>query len=160
MQLLVQSCLHPSHAWSHATEIFSVPNRRLFPLPEIARYRKTSQNEKYTFFLFKKHNRYIDKRYRKQGKGKFSQGKGGTKTCDDSTSSIGSCVRASVTEARVTVYVCVHMPRDCVCERKDVHAYCSKMLAAQQKQDYALAELWGGGGGLCKVESLKSAEIK
>ena len=55
-------------------------------------------------------------------------------------------MRASVTEARVTVYVCVHMPRECVCERKDVHAYCSKMLAAQQKQDYALAELWGGGG--------------
>ena len=55
----------------------------------------------------------------------------------------------------MTVYVCVHMPRECVCERKDVHAYCSKMLAAQQKQDYALAELWGGGGGgLCKVESL------
>ena len=50
-------------------------------------------------------------------------------------------MRASVTEARVTVYVCVHMPRECVCERKDVHAYCSKMLAAQQKQDYALAEL-------------------
>ena len=44
--------------------------------------------------------------HRKQGKGKFSQGKGGTKTCHDS--SIGSCVRASVTEARVTVYVCVH----------------------------------------------------
>ena len=58
----------------------------------------------------------------------------------------------------MTVYVCVHMPRECVCERKDVHAYCSKMLAAQQKQDYALAELWRGGGGLCKVESLKSAE--
>ena len=54
-------------------------------------------------------------------------------------------MRASVTEARVTVYVCVHMPRECVCERKDVHAYCSKMLAAQQKKDYALAELWGGG---------------
>ena len=52
-----------------------------------------------------------------------------------------------MTEARVTVYVCMHMPRECVCERKDVHAYCSKMLAAQQKQDYALAELWGGGGG-------------
>ena len=66
-------------------------------------------------------------------------------------------MRASVTEARVTVYVCVHMPRECVCERKDVHAYCSKMLAAQQKKDYTLAELWGGGG-LCKVESLKSAE--
>ena len=30
-------------------------------------------------------------------------------------------MRASVTEARVTVYVCVHMPRECVCERKDVH---------------------------------------
>ena len=96
----------------------------------------------------KKHDRYIDKRYRKQGKGKFSQGKGGTKTCDDS--SIGSCARASVTEARVTVYVCVHMPRECVCERKDVHAYCSKMLAAQQKQDYALAELWGGGGDFAR----------
>ena len=40
---------------------------------------------------------------RKQGKGKFSQGNGGTKTCHDS--SIGSCVRASVTEARVTVHV-------------------------------------------------------
>ena len=26
------------------------------------------------------------------------------------------------------------MPRECVCERKDVHAYCSKMLAAQQKK--------------------------
>ena len=32
------------------------------------------------------------------------------------------------------VYVCVHMPRECVCKRKDVHAYCSKMLAAQQKK--------------------------
>ena len=61
----------------------------------------------------------------------------------------------------MTVYVCVHMPRECVCERKDVHAYCSKMLAAQQKQDYALAELWGGGGGggLCKVESLISRKV-
>ena len=26
-------------------------------------------------------------------------------------------MRASVTEARVTVYVCVHMPRECVCEK-------------------------------------------
>ena len=65
---------------------------------------------------------------RKQGKGKFRQGKGGTKTCHDR--SIGSCVRASVTEARVTVFVCVHMPRECVCERKDVHAYCSKTVLA------------------------------
>ena len=65
--------------------------------------------------VISKHDRYIDKRYRQQGKGKFSQGKGGTKTCDDS--SIGSCVRASVTEARVAVHVCVHMPRECVCER-------------------------------------------
>ena len=39
------------------------------------------------------------------GKGKFSQRKGGTKTCNDS--GIRSCVRASVTEARVTMYVCV-----------------------------------------------------
>ena len=74
----------------------------------------------------------LQRRIWKQGKGKFSQGKGETKTCHDS--SIGSCVRASVTEARVTVYVCVHMRRECVCERKDVHAYCSKMLAAQHKK--------------------------
>ena len=51
------------------------------------------------------YQRYViainDQNNRKQGKGKFSQGKGGTKTCHDS--SIGSCVRASVTEARVTV---------------------------------------------------------
>ena len=54
----------------------------------------------------------------------------------------------------MTVYVCVHMPRECVCERKDVHAYCSKMLAAQQK-DYALAELWGGGGGTLHFRNLR-----
>ena len=75
-------------------------------------------------FIQKLRNEKITQR----GKGKFSQGKGGTKTCNDS--SIGSCVRASVTEAHVTVYVWVHMPRECVYERKDVHAYCSKMLAA------------------------------
>ena len=53
------------------------------------------------------HSEYTAYNYIKQGKGKFSQGKGGTKTCHDS--SIGSCVRASVTEARVTMYVCVHV---------------------------------------------------
>ena len=57
----------------------------------------------------------------------------------------------------MTVYVCVHMPREGVCERKDVHAYCSKMLAAQQKKTMPWLN-YGGGGGLCKVESLKSAE--
>ena len=46
-------------------------------------------------------------------------------------------MRASVTEARVTVYVCVHMPRECVCEGKDVHAYCSKKLAAQQRHHFS-----------------------
>ena len=51
------------------------------------------------------------------------------KPCFDS--SIGSCVRACVTEARATVYVCVHMPKECVCERKDVHACCRKKLAAR-----------------------------
>ena len=56
-------------------------------------------------------------------------------------------MRASVTEARVTVYVCVHMPRECVCERKDVHAYCSKMLAAQQKKTMPWLNCGGGGGG-------------
>ena len=30
--------------------------------------------------------------------------------------------------------VCVHTPKECVCERKDVHACCRKMLAAQQKK--------------------------
>ena len=54
-------------------------------------------------------------------------------------------MRASVTEARAAVYVGVHMPKECVCERKDVHAYCSKMLAAQQKLTLsALAESWEG----------------
>ena len=48
----------------------------------------------------------------KTGEREIQQGKGGTKTCHDS--SIRSCVRASVTEARVTVYVCVHMRRECV----------------------------------------------
>ena len=38
MQLLVQSCLDPYHA----TEIFFVPNRRIFPLPKIVRYRNKS----------------------------------------------------------------------------------------------------------------------
>ena len=66
-------------------------------------------------FKSKVHNR---------GKGNSAgQGKGGTKNCNDS--GIGSCVRASVTEARVTVYVCVHMPRKFVCERKVVNAYCN-----------------------------------
>ena len=55
-------------------------------------------------------------------------------------------MRASVTEARVTVYVCVHMPRECVCERKYVHAYCSKMLAAQQKKTMPWLNCVGGGG--------------
>ena len=40
----------------------------------------------------------------------FSQGKGGTKTCNDS--GIGSCARASVAEARALVYVCVHMQKN------------------------------------------------
>ena len=54
-------------------------------------------------------------------------------------------MRASVIDGRVTVYVCVYMPRECVCERKDVHAYCSNMhmLAAQQTK----TKPWGGGGG-------------
>ena len=94
------------------------PKCTCFPIGDVDERRRERNNRVY---VLRDHNRYIDKRYRKQGKGKFSQGKGGTKTCDDS--SIGSCVRASVTEARVTVYVCVHMPRECVCERKDVHAY-------------------------------------
>ena len=61
----------------------------------------------------------------------LSKGKREKKPCFDS--SIGSCVRACVTEARATVYVCVHMPKECVCERKDVHACCRKKLAAQQR---------------------------
>ena len=40
-----------------------------------------------------------------------SKGIGGKKKlCIDS--SIGSCVRACVTDARATVYVCVHMPKE------------------------------------------------
>ena len=70
----------------------------------------------------------VDKKEEEEGERREKE----QKTCHDS--SIGSCVRASVTEARVTVYVCVHMPREWVCERKDVHAYCSKLLAAQQKK--------------------------
>ena len=44
----------------------------------------------------------------------FSQGRGGTETCDDS--SIGSCVRTSVTEARATLYMYVRActPKECV----------------------------------------------
>ena len=38
MQLLIQSCLDPSHA----TEIFSLPNRRIFSLPKIVRNRNKS----------------------------------------------------------------------------------------------------------------------
>ena len=38
MQLLVQNCLDPSRA----TEIFSVPKRRIFALPKIVRYRNKS----------------------------------------------------------------------------------------------------------------------
>ena len=98
--------------------------------------------------------------------GKFSEGKGGTKTCNDSN--IGwSCVRASVTEARVMVFVCVHVAKECVdlhvCERKDVHANCSKMLAAQQKKGYALAELWGTGilqGWESKVSRKVTAQLR
>ena len=40
-------------------------------------------------------------------------------------------MRACVTKTRATVYVCVLMPEECVCERKDKHA-CRKKLAAQQ----------------------------
>ena len=40
-----------------------------------------------------------------------SKGIGGKKKpCTDS--SIGSCVRACVTDARATLYVCVHMPKE------------------------------------------------
>ena len=39
-----------------------------------------------------------------------SKGIAGKKPCTDS--SIGSCVRACVTDARATVYVCVHMPKE------------------------------------------------
>ena len=51
------------------------------------------------------------------------------------------------------------MPKECVhvCERKDVHAYCSKMLAAQQKKTMPWLN-YGGGGGLFKAESRKSSE--
>ena len=38
MQLLVQNCLDPCRA----TEIFSVPKRRIFALPKIVRYRNKS----------------------------------------------------------------------------------------------------------------------
>ena len=44
-------------------------------------------------------------------------------------------MRACVTEARATVYVCVHMPKECVCERKDVRERCRKKLAAQQRRN-------------------------
>ena len=57
------------------------------------------------------------------GKGNSAKGKEEQKTCNDS--SIGSCVRATVTEARR--HTC-----DGVCVRGN--AYCSKMLAAQQKK--------------------------
>ena len=43
------------------------------------------------------------------------------KPCTDS--SIGSCVRACVTDARATVYVCVHMPKEVYeIEKMCVHA--------------------------------------
>ena len=54
-------------------------------------------------------------------------------------------MRASVTEARATVYVCVHTPREC--ERKDVHAYCTKMLAAQQTKPWLK---YGGEGDFAR----------
>ena len=38
------------------------------------------------------------------------------------------------------------MPKECVCERKDVHAYCSKMLAAQQKKTMPWLNHGRGGG--------------
>ena len=53
----------------------------------------------------------------------FSQGRGGTETCDDS--SIGSCVRTrSVTGARATVYVRVglYAKRMCIIVCEDTHA--------------------------------------
>ena len=39
------------------------------------------------------------------------------------------------------------MPRECACERKDVHAYCSKMLASQQKKTMLWLNYGDGGGG-------------
>ena len=48
----------------------------------------------------------------------LSKGKRGKKPCFDS--GIGSCVRACVTEARATVYVCVHMPKECALRK---HTY-------------------------------------
>ena len=102
----------------------------------------SSYTQAFPFFLLLSWVEKDDKRYRKQGKGKFSQGKGGTKTCDDS--SIGSCVRASVTEARVTVYVCVHMPRECVrgwvrgCVCTDLRVYSDVGVVGVQLTQYSL----------------------
>ena len=63
-------------------------------------------------------------------------------------------MRACVTEARATVYVCVHMPKECVCEKKDVHACCRKKLAAQQrKTNVHFAEF------ICKGMKKKSVHI-
>ena len=69
-------------------------------------------------------------------------------------------MRASVTEARVMVFVCVHVAKECVhvCERKDVHANCSKMLAAQQKRAMPWLN-YGGGGTLQGRESKVSRKV-
>ena len=58
--------------------------------------------------LYKEPSKGWNKRYIEQCEP--SKGIGGKKPCIDS--SIGSCVRACVTDARATVYVCVHMPKE------------------------------------------------
>ena len=51
MQLLVQNCLDPTRA----TEIFSVPKRRIFALPKIVCYRNKSGLQSYSPFNFSFH---------------------------------------------------------------------------------------------------------
>ena len=62
-----------------------------------------------------------------------SKGIGGKKPCTDS--STGSCVRACVTDARATVYVCVHMPKE-VYEKEKMCVHAAEDAGSSAEIEY------------------------
>ena len=59
------------------------------------------------------------------------------KPCTDS--SIGSCVRACVTDARATVYVCVHMPKE-VYEKEKMYAHAAEDAGSSAEKEYSIQQ--------------------
>ena len=98
----------------------------------------------------------IDKRYRKQGKGKFSQGKGGTKTW--TTVALDRvCVRVWRRHVWPCMCACICQESVYVKEKMCMHT-AVRCWQLSKNKTMPWLNYGGGGGGLCKVESLKSAE--